>query len=258
MTTIAVANQKGGVGKTTLAWHLTACLYSYGYSVLAVDADPQANLTSLLTDAEPQDCALLQMVVVGVDPARVVVDLCGDGRCVLVPANSDIGKLYKYLAAAGEPVSTIRNALAELVALFDFTIIDMAPSRSGGFEEVLYAADWFLAPVVLERLALEGLLSMADAVDELEAQAGRAPRLLGVVPNMVRMGTAEHRQQLNVLSRMFGGRVWPPIPQSIRVGEAMSRGQTLFKYEPRHKVTREIGEVCDRVVANVGMGNGQA
>jgi len=107
-------------------------------------------------------------------------------------------------------------------------------------------------PTQLERMSLEGVGFVARTCQELQRDQGKGPRLLGVVPNMMRRQTVEHREQLGKLVETLGPLVWPPIPESIRVGEACSFGEALWWYAPGETVTRAMELVAWRFLRNTG------
>ena len=113
------------------------------------------------------------------------------------------------------------------------------------------AADWVLVPTQLERLSLEGVAFMSQTCGELVRERGHGPRLLGVVPNMARRQTIEHRAQMDELVAAFGAIVWPPIPLSVRVAEACAFGTTLFKHAPDEPVTDAIRTIGQRLIKNL-------
>ncbi len=249
-TIIAFANQKGGVGKTTLAVHLAAYLARRGRCVVLVDADSQGSATSYLMDGDTTQAGMFNLLVVGTSAIQLAHPVDGWGLRLL-PGNSRTGEAYIFLSATGKPFNTFDQMLRPLAETADYTIIDMPPSKGAGFREVLFAADWVLVPTQLERLSLEGVAYMATTVREMKEQHGTAPRLLGVIPNMARQVTTEHQQQLGALVKAFGVSVWPVIPLSVRVAEACSYGQTLFDFAPDEKVTVALEQVGRRLIQNL-------
>jgi chromosome partitioning protein len=247
---IALANQKGGVGKTTLTVHLALYLARQGRTVAVVDADPQGNTTSWLLEGDPTQDGMFQMLVVG-RPAVTLAQMVDGWGIRLLPGNYRTGESFIFLAATGKPFDTIAQMIAPLASEVEYTLIDMPPSKGAGFRETLFAADWVLVPTQLERLSLEGVAFMFQTTKDLARQYGRGPRLLGVVPNMTRQRTAEHRQQMDELVKTFGPAVWPPIPLSVRVAEACSFGQALFDYAPKERVTEALRQVGKRLVDNL-------
>lgn len=247
---IAVANQKGGVGKTTITVHLAVGMARRGQIVIVVDADPQGNTTSWLLDGDTSDPGLFRLLVVG-DPMARVLRPISRWSLVLVPGNSRTGEALIFLGAMNR-LSVVPGALAPLRELADLVLIDMPPSRAAGFQEFLQAADWVIVPTQLERLSLEGVALMARTVGQMQ----QGPRLMGIVPNMVRQ-TNEHKAQLGELVETFGAAVWPPLPLSVDVAEATSFGAVVFDHAPRGRVTQAMMQVVDRF-AQVVVGGGGA
>ncbi len=257
MPIVALANQKGGVGKTTLTVHLAAWLSRKGKKVVVVDGDPQGNTTSWLLDGDLEDAGVFRLLVVGEPIMHVVRPVGGEWQLGLLPGNWRTGEAMTFLSATYKPFDTIAKLMQPLDKVADYVLVDMPPSRSSGFRELLYAAQWILVPTQLERLSLEGVNFMAHACQGLAEEHGQGPRLLGIVPNMVRQQTIEHREQLETLTGIYGEVVWPPIPLSVRVAEACSFGRSLFEFAPSESVTEAIQTVADRFLLNVeGDGRG--
>jgi len=240
---IGIANQKGGVGKTTLALHLAVGLARRGQRIIVVDADPQGNLTSWLLDGQTSD-GMFRLLVVAEQPVRTVQFL-RKWNVGLLPGNYRTGEAMTMLAAVGR-LGEIPSRIRPLADVADHVLMDMPPSRSPGFTELLSACDWIVVPTQLERLALEGVGLMAQAAVELRRN-GHGPRLLGIVPNMTRTRTNEHKAQMEDLVLAFGSVVWPPLPLTIKVTEAASFGTTLYDHAPSEKVTQRMELIVNRL-----------
>ncbi len=246
-TIIAVANQKGGVGKTTLTIHLAIEAARRGRRVMVIDADPQGNATSWLLDGDTEDPGLFKMFVVG-EPLLRCVRGVSRWNLALVPGNSRTDEAMRFLSVT-DRLASIPKIIEPLKDVCDLVLIDMPPSRSAGFQELLAACDWVVVPTQLERLALEGVGLMAQTAESLRAK-GHGPRLLGVVPNMLRQ-VNEHKSQMKALIEMFGPVVWPPLPLSVRVAEACAFGQSLYEIAPDDPVTIAMRQVVDRLELNL-------
>jgi chromosome partitioning protein len=245
---ISLANQKGGVGKTTLTIHLAVGLARMGRRVAIVDADPQGNASSWLLDGDVSDAGLFRLLVVG-DPLVKVMRTAQRWGVGLLPGNSRTGEAMAFLAATGR-LAAIPGLLEPLRQAAEIVLLDMPPSRAAGFAEMLQASQWVIVPTQLERLALEGVVLMAQMAEELRRR-GLGPRLLGVAPNMVRQ-TKEHQAQMRDLVAAFGATVWPPIPLAVDVAEASAYGTVIFDHAPKAKVTRAMQQIVSRCAENLG------
>ncbi len=250
MTTIAIANQKGGVGKTTLAVHLAVHLAAQGRRVALVDCDPQGNASSWLLGGDTTQDGLFQLLLVGRPAVTLARDVPGWGFHLL-PGNPRTGEAFVFLAATAKPFDAVAQLLRPLAAEVDTLLLDTMPSKGAGFREVLFAADWVLVPTQLERLSLEGVAFLAQTCQELARERGRGPRLLGIVPNLVRRRTGEHQAQLAELVAAFGPAVWPPIPLSVRVAEACAYGTTVFAHAPRDPAAVALRLIGQRLIENL-------
>ena len=246
---VAIANQKGGVGKTFLALHLGAFLARRDKRVILLDADPQGSLTSYLLDRNLEEAGVVRLLISKSPPLKVVVPVRGEWQLGLIPGNWETGNALSYLTMGNIPFNAIAQRIRPLAQHADHVLIDMPPSRIGGFLQVLYAADLVLIPTQLERLSIEGVGFMADAAHTLIQEHGNGPRLLGIVPNMARH-TNEHAHFLARLKGAYGPTIWDPIPQSIKVTEACSDGISLFRHAPTAAVTSAVSKVCETFLEN--------
>ena len=246
-TMVAVANQKGGVGKTTITIHLAIETARRGRRVMVIDADPQGNATSWLLDGDNSDPGLFNLFVVN-KPLLQCMRGVSRWNLALLPGNSRTDEAMRFLSVT-DRLASISKMIEPLRDLCDVVLLDMPPSRSAGFAELLATCDWVIVPTQLERLALEGVGLMAQTAEGLRAK-GRGPRLLGVVPNMLRQ-VNEHKAQMKALVEMFGPVVWPPLPLSVRVAEACAFGKSLYEIAPDDPVTIAMRTVVDRLELNL-------
>ncbi len=244
---VAISNQKGGVGKTTLAVHLAIDAARRGKRVILLDADPQGNATSWLTGGDLSQSGIFDLLVVN-KAVVSCVQLIEKFSLGLVPGNARTDDAMRFLAVTGR-LEAIKSIIEQMGKMVDVLIIDMPPSRSVGFQDLLGACDWVLVPTQLERMALEGVMLMARTAEELQHD-GHGPRLLGIVPNMVRK-VNEHMVQFNDLAQAFGATIWPVVPLSVHITEACSFGTTVWAVAPRDPVAVSLKLVCDRFHQNL-------
>ena len=250
MSIIAVANQKGGVGKTTLVIHLANWLARQGRQAIIVDADPQGNATAWALDNDLTADGMWR-VLIGREPvSRIVIPTKWEGVRI-VPGNASTGEAMTVLTTLRRPFDTVARALRPLDAMADYVFLDMPPSRAAGFHETLFAADYLLVPTQLERLSLQGVSLMADTVGLLRSDFSRAPALLGVIPNMVRANTTEHQENLRELVENLGSLVWPPIPLTVRMAEASTFGETVFDGNPDIPASQALEQIGQRIITNL-------
>lgn len=236
---IAIANQKGGVGKTTLAVHLAVGTARRGRRVILLDLDPQGNATSWLMNGE-LDEGVYRLLLLNDAPVKLVHGL-RSWNIGLLPGNYRTGEALQMLGAVGK-LDQIPQRIRPLASAADLVIVDMPPSRMPGFGEMLAAADWVIVPTRLERLSLEGVALLAQTIQQIDG-----PRLMGIVPNMTRARTKEHQAQMDDLLEAFGQAIWPPIPLTIRVTEASSYGTTLYDLDPGSDATAALRLILDRI-----------
>jgi len=249
-TIIAIANQKGGVGKTTLALHGAAYLARHGQRVVVIDADTQANASSWVLGYVPASSALYDLLVRERSWADVLRRVNGAWQIGFLAGSAETAGAMTVLETLHRPFDTVARRLAPLAKVADHVLIDMPPSRASGFLELLYAADHVLIPTQLERHSLEGVVFMAQACHDLREQHGRGPRLLGIVPNMLDRRTLLHSRQATRLVQSIGAAVWAPIPRAIVVAETAGTGRVVFDSAPGSDADRALEAFGQRLLAN--------
>ena len=246
MKVIAVANQKGGVGKTTTSLNLSVCLAELGQRVLLVDLDPQANATSGLgietvdeiSASGPMmgEAAFAEMVI----PTRFP-------NLWLVPANIDLAGVEVEAIRAGDHLTRLRDALTEFRAdaPFDFVVLDCPPSLGVLMTNALCAADEILIPLQCEYYSMEGLAKIVGVCEQLR-QPGANPglQLCGIIMTMY-MRTNHSNQVIAEIQKHYGDIIFKTvIPRTIRLAEAPSHGQPIIQYE-----TNGLGAAAYRALA---------
>lgn len=240
MRIVAVSNQKGGVGKTTTAVNLAACLAQRGLRVLLVDLDSQGNATSWLGLTKEAGGSLYSALVNGT-PAHDAVCATRLENLHIIRSHKELAGAEIELAQRGDHLTRLRDVLAELrpLDLFDCILLDCPPSLGVIMTSALAAADEVLVPIQCEYLPLEGFSDLLDIVEQVIA-SGVNPRLHlgGVVMTMFDARNSLSEQVVNDVrafteQKFSGGMVYQTvIPRSIRLTEAPSHGKTILEYDP--------------------------
>ena len=228
--TIAIVNQKGGVGKTTTCVNLAAALKAEGARVLVCDFDPQANATSGFgvdkTTASPN---IYDVLINGADVKRSVVETpYGD----VIPANKALAGATVEMIAIEKREYLLKNALDQLADKYDYILIDCPPSLELLTLDSLCAADTVMVPVQCEYYALEGLSDLLSTIRIVKKSLNPAIALEGVVLTMYDGRTNLSMQVAEEVKRHFPGQVYATvIPRNVRLSEAPSYGKPVSAYD---------------------------
>jgi chromosome partitioning protein len=247
-TIYALANQKGGVGKTTTAVNLAACLAEAGEPTLVVDLDPQANATSGLgLQSEPAAAELLDGA-----PFDSVVRKTRFTNLDAVPASPELAGSAAELGRRGASESFLAEALAPARPRYAFIFVDCPPSLGPLTVNALAAADRVLVPVQAEYYAMEGLAQLLQTISALRARLNPDLAVAGVVLTMVDGRTKLSADVAAELDRHLGDLLFHArVPRSIRLAEAPSHGLPVIHYDRRSAGADAYWDVANELVARV-------
>jgi chromosome partitioning protein len=230
---IAIANQKGGVGKTTTAVNLGSALADQGKSILLVDLDPQANATSALGMQDVEGESLYHPLLGRGEIADKVLPTRLEGL-FLIPADLDLAGAEVEVARTDQPLIRLAETLSVFRAdqAFDFVFVDCPPSLGILMTNALAAADEILTPIQCEYFALEGLVKIVRVVEQVrDSGANHQLEIGGIVMTMFDSRTKLSAQVVSEVRQHFGVRVYETvIPRTVRLSEAPSFGKTILEY----------------------------
>ena len=247
-TTIAFANQKGGVAKTTTTLNLAVAFKESGHSVLAVDLDPQGNLTmSQGVDPDKVDKSMFDVLVQRIPISEVIQSREID----LAVASIDLAGAEIAMSTQIGRERALQKALEEVEGNYDFVCIDTPPSLGLLTINALTAADKVIVPVQCEYLSMRGLVQLQNTLQMIRENLNPDVTLEGILPTMLDSRTVHAKEAVEILEENFGDLVFKSrIRKAIKFAEAPVRGTSVLKYDPKGNAAQYYRDLAKEVLKN--------
>ena len=253
--TLAVVNQKGGVGKTTTAINVSACLAQEGFRTLLVDCDPQANSTGGLGLSRNADRISIYDVLGGSSTAAEALCATEIDGLKLLPGSRNLIGANLELVSQERREFRLRDALEGIADQFDFILLDCPPALDLLTLNALVAAENLLVPLQAEYFALEGVSELVSTLDRVSQSFNPGLGLAGVLMTMYDERTNLSQQVAANLREFFGDKLLKTtIPRNIRLAEAPSHGKPVVLYDPRSRGAEAYQELTRELLTRHGLG----
>ena len=251
MIVIAIANQKGGVGKTTTAINLAAALAQRGRRTLLVDLDPQANSTISYLDVRTLPKSMFDVLSNGT-PLSDVITASPVANLDVAPSRIALAKLESQLIGEVDAHFRLKDRLDLVSDRYEFVVIDTPPALGLITVNALVAATHLLIPVQSSYFALEGTDDLLETVEKIRSRPNPNLKLLGAVITLHDKRTTLSRDVQKAITEVFGGRVFrTTISKSIRLEESPAHKESIFTFAPQSSGAYEYYRLCEEVIERV-------
>ncbi len=248
---ISIANQKGGVGKTTTNVNLSACIAALGKRVLTIDIDPQGNTTSGLgIDKNKIGCSIYDVLINGIDVKQAILSTKIDNLDI-IPSNIQLAGAEIEMVPMIARETILKKAIEPIKEEYDYIFIDCPPSLGLLTINALTASDKVIVPIQCEYYALEGLSQLINTINIVKKNLNPSLELEGVVLTMFDARTNLSIQVVEDVKRHFRDKVYKTIiPRNVRLGEAPSHGMPITLYDPKCVGAVAYCELAEEFIEN--------
>jgi chromosome partitioning protein len=248
---IAIANQKGGVGKTTSAISIAASLGHLGKKILLIDSDPQGNATSGVGIDKNDVKYSFYDALIGNSKITDTIVKTNFADLYICPCNIDLAGAEIELVGLNNREAQFNNLIEPIIDKYDFIIVDCPPSLGLITVNILSGSNSVIVPLQCEYFALEGLSQLINTVKKIKSSYNNELEIEGVILTMYDGRTNLTIQVANEIKKHFGNKVYKtPVPRSVRLGEAPSYGEPILYYDKNSKCAEAYMSISKNILEN--------
>ena len=249
---IAIANQKGGVGKTTTAINLAAAFARRGQKVLLLDLDPQANSSISFLDPQTIDFSAYELLMDGMESIDRAIYRTPLQGLDIIPSRINLAKLESKLVGDFDAPFRLKDRLEALHILYDVIVIDTPPTLGLITVNALVAASHVLIPIQSSYFALEGTDDLLETIEKVKTRPNPNLQVLGVVVTLHDKRTTLAREVHEQIKRVFGAKLFETvITKSVRLEESPAYKESIFTFAPNSSGASEYAKLCEEVIDRV-------
>lgn len=249
---IAIANQKGGVGKTTTAINLSAALARAGKKVLLVDLDPQANSSLTFLPQDAIELSIYDFLTDGQISFEKVVKPTSIPTLNILPSRINLAKFESKLIGEFDAPFRLKDKMDGLTKSYDYIVIDTPPALGLITVNALVASDYVIVPIQPSYFALEGTDDLLDTVEKVKARPNPNLKVLGVLITLLDKRTTLARDIHEKIKQVFGEKVFDTvISKSVRLEESPAYKESIFTFAPNSTGAAEYARLCEEVMHRV-------